>query len=103
MAQTNYNENREAKKDKKSIIPNTSNKQSKHKKVSTPPTNRPTDNRPAITDQTATNQMHRPQTNRPPTSKKFEYQKKFQFIFDINHDFKYRVFEIMLCIMYRNC
>ena len=55
MTQTNYNENREAKKDKKSIIPNTSNEQSKHEKVSTPPTNRPTDNRPAITDQTTTN------------------------------------------------
>ena len=58
MAQTNYNENREAKKDKKSIIPNTSNEQSKHEKVSTPPTNRSTDNRPntPTTDQPTTDQ-----------------------------------------------
>ena len=41
-----------------------------------PPTNRPTD------------QMHQPPSNRPLTSKKFEDQKKFEFIFDITYDFE---------------
>ena len=54
------------------------------------------------TNQQTTDHMHQPPTNQPPTSKKFEGQKKFEFIFDINHVFKYRTFEIMLCIMYTN-
>ena len=46
--------------------------------------------------------MHWPPTNRPLTSKKFEDQKKSELVFDINYDFKYRAFEIMLCIMHPN-
>ena len=46
--------------------------------------------------------MHWPPTNRPLTSKKFDDQKKSEFVFDINYDFKYRVFEIMLSIMHPN-
>ena len=38
---------------------------------------------------------HRPLTKWSPTSKKFEDQKKIEFIFDINCNFKYRVFEII--------
>ena len=53
-----------------------------------PPTNRPTKHRSPTTDQPTTDQMLRTPTNRPPTSKKFEYQKKFEFIFDIIYDFK---------------
>ena len=52
---------------------------------------------PPTTEQTTTDQMHR-----PPTSKKFEDQKKSEFIFDINYDFKYRRLEIALCIMHSN-
>ena len=47
------------------------------------PNKRPTNHRPPPADQ-----MHRQPTNRPSTSKKFEDQKKFEFTFDINYDFK---------------
>ena len=55
------------------------------------------------TDQPTT--YHRPPTNRPtdhrpPISKKFQNQKKYELIFDITYDFKYRVWKIMLCIMH---
>ena len=69
-----------------------------------PITYQPT-NRPPTTDHRPTD--HRPNaptTNQRTTDrKKFEDKKKFEFIFDINHDFKYRVFEIMLYIMHTNC
>ena len=46
--------------------------------------------------------MHRPPTNLPPTGKKSEDQKKSEFIFDINYDFKYSVFENIVCITHPN-
>ena len=58
------------------------------------PTDQPT------TDQPTTDQMHWPPTNRLPASKKLKDQKKFEFMFDINYDFKYRVLEIILYIMH---
>ena len=59
-----------------------------------PPTNRPPTYLP-------TDQMHRPPTNLSPTSKKFEDQKKSEFIFDKTMTLN-RVFEIMLCMMHPN-
>ena len=41
-----------------------------------------------LTNQLTINQMYRPPTKRPPTSKKMEGQKIYEFIFDINYDFK---------------
>ena len=41
-------------------------------------------NRPQTTEQLTTDQMHQPLF-----SKKFEDQKKFEFMFDITHDFTY--------------
>ena len=70
-----------------------------------PPTNRPPTtghlaNDQPTTDQQTTDQMHRPPTNQPPTSKMFEDERKFEFIFGIIYDFKWRVFKTMLCIMH---
>ena len=53
-----------------------------------PPTNRPPTTGHLATDQQTTDQMHRPPTNQPPTRKKFEDQRKFEFIFGIIYDFK---------------
>ena len=63
-----------------------------------PPTNQPPTTGHLPTDQPTTD--HRTPTNRPLTGKKFEDQKKFEFISDITYDFKCRDLKIMLCIMH---
>ena len=54
-----------------------------------PPTNRPPT-------------YHRPPTNWPTDQQQVRNlrTRKFEFIFDITYDFKYRVLKIMLCIMH---
>ena len=52
------------------------------------PTNQPTDPLPLTIHSPINNHMHRPLTYQSPTSKKFEYHKKIEFIFDITYDFK---------------
>ena len=78
-----------AKADKPGFLKTTDQPNTYHR----PTTKRPTDHRPPIkcTD-------HRLIDHRAVRS--LRTRKKIEFIFDINYDFKYRVFEIMLYIMH---